>query len=118
MTWAVKLGRCRQRWDLILTRKEGEDARDVHEQLLVGVAGQLGVLAQPLGPRLADNGAAAVADRLVERRDLVKVDLLVEAVLERRRDIVRVVVDVVTVAMAVAVVVVFVRARHGGYAAG
>jgi hypothetical protein len=41
-----------------------ENSRDVHEQLLIGVTLQLGLVVQSLGPGLLDNGSTALFGRL------------------------------------------------------
>ena len=92
---------------LLKKRKRGgkkrENLRNVDEDLLVDVAYELGLGLEALVPGLLEDGAAGAPHRLVHHLHLVEADVLVEAVLERRRHVVRVVVVVV---VAVASVVV------------
>lgn len=56
----------------------GKHLRHRHEELLIHVARQLGLDAQPLLPSLLHHGLAHVPLRLVEGDDAVKVDLAVQ----------------------------------------
>ncbi len=76
---------------------------------MVGVAGELGLYRQALGPRLLDDGLARARLGFVQSRDVVELDVLVERELERRRDVVGMVVVVIVVVI-VAVVMVMVAA--------
>jgi hypothetical protein len=91
-----------------------EGVRDVHQQLLVGIAAELGLGVQSLVPRLFADFASRARGALVQCVDGVKIDLAVEAVLQGWRDVVRVIVGAVGVAVVMAVTFVFVVAvRHG-----
>lgn len=58
-----------------------KDVRDVHQQLLVGIAAEFGLRVQSLVPGLFADSTARARGALVECVDGVKVDLSVEAVL-------------------------------------
>lgn len=92
-----------------VTSQTGRDSRYVDDQLLVCVRGELGLVIQPLGPGLLHDGLAGAVDALVERRDLVEVYVLVQRELQRRRDVVRVVVLVAVVVVVTLVLIVAVR---------
>ena len=78
--------------------------RHINQNLLIHITRQLGHRTQPLRPRLAHDGAGRPVLGLVERRDLVEVDVLVEGELQGRGDVVRVVVLGVVVRVVVAAV--------------
>jgi hypothetical protein len=86
--------------------------RYVHEQLLVRIALQLRLLVQPFAPSLLHDLGAAPRLALVQRVDSAEVDLLVDVVLQRGRDIVGMVVGC-SLGVVVTMVFVFVVAvRH------
>ena len=87
--------------------------RNVNNQLFISIAHHLGLRLQSLRPRLLEDGLAGAVHLLVQRGDLVKVDLLVQRELHGGRDVVRVVM-LCPAHMVVVVVVVFVVAvvRH------
>ena len=90
-----------------------EGVRDVHQQLLVGIAAEFGLGIQSLVPGLFANVASRARGALVQCVDGVKIDLSVEAVLQCWRDVVRVIMGAVGVAVVVAMAFVFVVAvRH------
>lgn len=76
-----------------------------HQQLLVGTAFQLGLGFQALYPCFLADGASTVRFIFIKCDELAEVDLLVEDVLKRRRDVIGMV-----VLMAVAMVMVLVVA--------
>lgn len=91
----------------------------MHEQLLVGIAGELGFGLEPFGPGFLDDGLAGVGVGFVERGDGVEVDVLVERVLKGGCYVVGVVMVVVAVvvvvgvaAVVVAMVLIMAMARH------
>lgn len=91
------------------------DERNVHQKLLVGVRGKLWLGIQALVPRLLAYFAPHPRNRLVQSVDGAEINLLVYVVLQRRSDIIRVVVSTVVMAvtMTVAVARVFiVTMRH------
>lgn len=65
-----------------------DGVRDVHQQLLVGIAAEFGLRTQSLVPCLLANLASRTRGALVQSVDGVKVDLFVEAVLQSRSDVV------------------------------
>jgi hypothetical protein len=90
-----------------------EGVRDVHQQLLVGIAAELWLGVQSLIPGLFADLASRTRSTLVQCVDGVKVDLSVEAVLQGRRNIVRVIMGAMGIAVVVTVTFVFVVAvRH------
>jgi hypothetical protein len=93
--------------------REGDD----HEELFVGAAFQLGGELETLCPGLLADGAAAVGFIFVESYEFAEVDLFVEEVLQRGRDVVAVVVAVMAMVM-VLVVAVRVVVGHGGVGVG
>lgn len=88
---------------------EGDD----HEELLVGEALQFRGGIEALGPGFLDDAQALVGFIFVESAEAREVDLLVEEVLQRGDDVVRVVVDVVVGFGVLLVVVVVVVVGHG-----
>lgn len=81
----------------------------MHQQLLVRVALQFRLLVQSLGPRLLHHFRAAPRLTLVQCVDRAEVDLLVDVVLQRWSEIVRVVVGR-ALGVVVAVVLMFIVA--------
>ena len=82
--------------------------------MTVRAASELGLGREAIGPGLLEDGAAGAGPGLVERLHGVEVDVPVQAVLERRRDVVRMVVRPVAVPVVVPVALVLVVAvmRH------
>lgn len=70
----------------------------MHNQLLISITLALGLLLQPLRPRLLANGLPGPRLGLVERGDAVEVDMLVERVLERGRNVIGVIMGAVVMA--------------------
>lgn len=62
--------------------------RDMHQQLLVGVAAELGFGIEALVPGLLANLAPRARRGFVQRVDGTEVDLLVDVVLQGRSDVV------------------------------
>ena len=87
----------------------GLHPRDMHQQLLVRITLQFGLLVQSLSPCLLYDLCTASRFALVQCIDRAKVDLLVDVVLQRRSEIVRVVVGR-TLGVVVAVVLMFIVA--------
>jgi len=87
----------------------------MHQQLLIRIALQLGLGVQSFGPCLLHDLRAGPRLGFVERVDGAEVDLFVDVVLERRGQVIRVIVrralGVVVAVMAAFVVAV----RHAGY---
>jgi hypothetical protein len=65
-----------------------DGVRDVHQQLLVGIAAEFWFRIQSLIPSLFANLASRTRGALVQSVDGVKVDLSVEAVLQSWSDVV------------------------------
>lgn len=87
----------------------GVNSRDMHQQLLVRIALQFRLIVQSLRPRLLHHFRAASGFTLIQCVDRAEVDLLVDVVLQRRSEIVRMVVGR-AFGVIVAVVLVFIVA--------
>ena len=88
-----------------------ENSRHSHEELLIHIARQLRLHAEPLLPRLLDNSLSNIPLRLIKRNNMIKVDLAIQRVLHSGSDVVRVVVLMVMVVTTMADVLV-VAVRH------
>ena len=93
----------------------GEDLRDEHEKLLIGIADQLWVCIKALLPCLFNYPAAGISFALVERCDLVELDLLVNQGLKGWGCLIAMVMATVVMAIVIVtviIVVVMMMRRH------
>lgn len=88
------------------------NVRDVHEQLLVGITAQFRIVCESLCPSLAADSLPRIRCRFIECRYCVKVDLLIQALLERRSDVIRVIVISMGMVVIAMCVVLIMTVRH------
>lgn len=90
------------------TGEEGRNPRNMYQKLLIRITLQLWILLQPLRPCLLHDSCARSGRSFIQRPDSVKVDVLVQRVLDGGGNVVAVVVASVAVAVVMSVVMAIV----------
>lgn len=84
----------------LILQRLGLYLRNGHKKLLINIAGQLGLNAKSLLPRLLDDRLPDISLRFIQSHNVIKVDLTVERELHGWSDVVRMIVLMVVVAVA------------------